>query len=410
MANTLATPTWVVNETGLRFMNSVKGVANFNRTYDDSYKVAGAPVGATILARLPVRMQAVRGQAWQPQALTDVTTPITLSYQSQVGYSGSSAEYTLELDRIRERYVNPAADALASDADAQGMLDVYQSVYNVIGTPGTTPSTTLSYLQAVVKILDGAGPDDGLKAVLDTMAAATIANTTTTLFNPTSTISENYRRGRLGSGQLGISEWFQDQLVPKHTTGSATGASSPRVNGAGQTGSSLVTSGWGAGTANLKKGDWITIAGVFGVNPLSYTSTGRLQQFVLTADVSDAAGAATLSISPSIITSGPLQTVTNSPANTAVITYLSMADGGTQAATVSPQSLVFHPDFAAFVMVDLTDPVGGAKATFARSRDFGISIRYVQQYLLGTDQNGSRLDILFGAAPLQPRLATRVVG
>ena len=35
MANTLVTPTWVVNETAYQFMNSVKGVPNFNRTYDD---------------------------------------------------------------------------------------------------------------------------------------------------------------------------------------------------------------------------------------------------------------------------------------------------------------------------------------------------------------------------------------
>lgn len=410
MPNTLATSTWVVRETGQRFVNSVHGIAAMSRFYDDQFRIKGAPVGSTIFARLPVRMQAVRGQAWQPQALTDVTTPVTLSYQSQVGYSGSSAQYTTELDMIRERYVFPAADALASDADAQAMQDVYQSIWNVVGTPGTTPSTTLQYLQAVVKILDGSGPDTNLKAVLDIMAAATIANTTTTLFNPTSDISANYKKGRLGSGQLGISEWFQDQLVPKHVTGASTAASSPRVNGASQTGSSLVTNGWGAATSTVKKGDWFTIAGVFGVNPLSYTSTGRLQQFVITADAADAAGAITLSISPAIITSGPLQTVTNSPANAAVITYLSMADGGTQAATTSPQSLVCHKDFAAFVMVDLVEPEGGVEATFTRSRDYNISIRYVRQYLIGTDQNGARLDILFGAAPLQPRLATRVAG
>ena len=411
MPNTIATPTWVVKETGLRFMNSVKGIARMNRTYDDQFRSsATGPVGNTIMARIPTRFQAVRGQAWAPQALVDQTVPVTLSYQSQVGFSASSAQHTTELDRIRERYVNPAADALASDADAQSMQDVYRAVWNVVGTPGTTPSTTLTYLQAKVKILDGAGPDDNVDAILDTLAAATLANTSTTLFNPTSTISENYRRGRLGSGQLGVSEWYQDQVVPTHVTGASTAASSPRVNGAGQTGSSLITNGWGAATSTVKAGDWFTIAGVFSVNPLSYTSTGRLQQFVITADAADAAGAITLSISPSIITSGQFQTVTNSPANAAVITYLSMADAGTQAATSSKQSFLWHRDFAAFVMVDLVDPQGGAEAEFVRSRDYGISIRYVRQYLLGTDQNGARLDILFGAAALQPRLACRVAG
>jgi hypothetical protein len=305
--------------------------------------------------------------------------------------------------------VNPAADAIASDADAQGMQDVYTAVWNAVGTPGTTPSTTLLYLQGVTKILDGAN-SDALCAVLDTLAMSTIANTSSTLFNPSATISENYRRGQFGRDQLGISEWYYDQNVPTHTTGTFT-ASTPLTNGAGQSGSTLITDGWAAGASSLKKGDTFTIANVFGVNGLSYVSTGRLQQFVVTADISDTAGAMTIAISPSIIATGPLQTVNALPADNAAITVWSANPaGGTLATTASKQSLIFNENFAAFVMADLVDPVGGAKATFARSRDWGISIRFVQQYLIGSDQNGSRLDCLFGAAPLQPRLACRVVG
>jgi hypothetical protein len=410
VANTLITPTWVTNETALRFMNSVKGVANFNRSYDDRYKAGGAKVGATVLARLPQQFTVRRGQAWAPQNLYDQTVPITLSYQTGVDFEWSSAQETLEVDRIRERYVNPAADTLASDADAQGMADVYQSVWNAVGTLGTTPSANLTYLQAKVKLLDGATPEDGLVAVLDPLAEATLVNANLTLFNPAQTISDAYKRGMFGRGSLGIGEWYRDQNVPRHTSGTFT-ASTPLVNSANQTGSSLVTNGWASGATSLKKGDIFTVAGVYSVNPLSKVSTGRLQQFVVTADISDTSGDMTISISPSIITSGALQTVSNSPAHQAVITVWSANPaGGTLATTVSPQSLVFHPDFAAFVMADLTDPNGGAKATFARSRDWGISIRMVQQYDLTSDQNGCRLDILFGAAPLQPRLACRVVG
>lgn len=410
MANTLVTSTWVTNETALRFMNSVKGVANFNRSYDDQYRQAGAKVGATVLARLPQRYTVRRGQAWAPQNLYDQTMPITLSYQSGVDFEWSSAQETLEVDRIRERYVNPAADALASDADAQGMADVYYSVWNAVGTLGTTPSANLTYLQAKVKILDGAGPEDGIVAVIDPLAEATLVNANTTIFNPASAISEQYRKGRFGAGALGISEWFRDQNMPRHTSGTFT-ASTPLVNSASQTGSSLITNGWASGATSLKKGDIFTVAGVYSVNPLSKVSTGRLQQFVVTADISDTSGDMTISISPSIITSGAYQTVNASPAHQAAITVWSAnPSAGTLSTTVSPQSLVFHPDFAAFVMADLSDPVGGAKATFARSRDWGISIRFVQQYAIDSDQNGNRMDILFGAAPLQPRLACRVVG
>lgn len=410
MANTLVTPTWVTNETAERFMNSVKGVANFNRSYDDSYMQAGARVGSTVLARLPQRYVVRRGQGWSPQALYDQTVPITLSYQTGVDFEWSSAQETTELGRIRERYINPAADTLASDADAQGMQDVYTSVWNAVGTLGTTPSANLTYLQAAVKILDGAGPDDRLVAVLDPEAAAQLVNTNLSLFNPQQTISQERRSGMIAQGDLGISEWYRDQNVPRHTSGTFT-ASTPLVNTASQTGSTLVTNGWASGATTLKKGDKFTVAGVYSVNPLSRVSTGRLQDFIVTADTSDSTGDMTIPISPSIITSGALQTVSASPANDAVITVWSTNPAaGALSTTVSPQSLVFHPDFAAFVMADLARPVAGAKASFARSRDWGISIRFTQQWDITDDQNGNRLDILFGAAPLQPRLACRVVG
>lgn len=411
MPNTFATPTWVANESGQRFMNKVKGIPNFNRSLNEEFRTHdGAKIGYTVQYRLPNRGPARRGQAWAPQALLDQTVPVTLSYQSGYDFAWSSAQATQELDRVRERYVNPAADVLASDADSQSMIDVYTSVYNTVGTLGTTPSATLTYLQAVVKILDLAGSDDNIKAVLDVMAAATISNTVSTLFNPSGQISANNKSGRLQDQYLGISEWFQDQNVPKHTSGTFT-ACTPTVNGASQTGSSLITQAWANGATSLKKGDTFTVANVFSVNPLNYQSTGRLQQFVIQADISDTAQAITFSISPSIITSGALQTVNASPASGAAITVWSANPaGGTLATTTSPQSLVFLPDFAAFVMADLEDPIAGAKATFARSKDYGISIRFIQQYQLGSDQNGSRLDCLFGAAPLQPRLACRVVG
>lgn len=412
MANAPVTTTWVTNESGMRFINSVKGIPNFNRTYDDQFeKKGGAQVGETILARMPSRFVPTRGQAWQPQAIIDQTVPISLTYQTNVGLDWSSIQQTQDLDRIRDRYINPAADALASDADAQAMQDVYTSVYNAIGTPGTTPSTTLQYLQAVVNILDGAGPTNDVAAVLDVMAAATISNTVSTLFNPSSQISENNKKGRIQDSYLGIKDWYQDQNVPTHTTGSFT-ASTPIVSGALQTGSTISTTGWASGATTLRKGDVFTIAGVFKTNPLSYRTISRLQQFVVTADTSDAAGAiAALPISPSIITSGQYQTVSNSPAANAAITVWSANPvAGTLAATVSAQSLVFTPDAFAFVMVDLAEPIAGAKSTFVRSRDYNISMRFAQQWLIGQDQNGSRLDILWGAAPLQPRLASRVVG
>jgi hypothetical protein len=408
--NTLATPTWVTKEIARGFINDLTFLANVNRTYDSQYEQAGAKVGNTVNARLPQRFTATDGEALQLQSLYDQTVPISLTNQKNVAFGYSTRQATTQLDDIRRRYTQPGAEALANAAEVLAFNAVYKDIYNAVGTLGTTPSATLTYLQAGTKLTDTSTPLRGRVAVLDPLAMQTVANTSSTLFNPGSVISENYKNGMFGRKQLGIDEWYQDPLTPAFTSGTFT-ASTPLVNGAGQTGSSLVTDGWASGATALKKGDVFTIGGVYSVNPLAYASTGRLQQFVVTADISDTTGAATISISPSIITSGQLQTVDSSPADNAVITVWSANPaGGTLATTSSRQSFVYHPDAFAFVMADLIQPGAGAEATRVRSKELGFSIRMVEQYQIGTDQMPSRLDILIGAATIQARLAVRVVG
>ena len=410
MANTLVTPEWVTFETAMYFVNSLRGVAQFNREYSDEYTQAGAKVGDTVKVRLPQQFEASSGEALTIQNLLDRTVNVILNRRRHVGFGWGSAEATTDLDDIRNRYVMPAAETLANAYDRVSLGDVYKAVYNSVGALGTTPATTLLYSQAKVKILDLAGPDVGVCAVLEPLAQATIANQTSTVFHPARQIAENWTRGQFANDQLGIDKWFTDQNIPRFTSGAATGASTPLVNGAGQTGSSLITDGWGSGTADLVEGDIITVAGVYSLNPLSKESTGRLQQFTLTADVSDTTGDLTATISPSIITSGALQNVSNSPANNAVVTFWAMAAGGTQAATVSPQNLIFHPEAFASVMADLVMPNGGARATRVSSKMLNVAMRYVEQFQITTDQNLNRLDILFGSAPIQERMATRAVG
>jgi hypothetical protein len=410
MPNTTVTPSWVTKEVAAGFLNDIKFVSNCDRQYDDSYVIAGTKVGATVNVRLPQRFVASHGQALAVQNLFDTTAPVTLNDQIQVAWSYSSAQGTTDIEDVRARYVQPAAETIANAADVLAYTQCIRDVYSSVGVPGTTPSSTLTYLQAGVKMTDLSVPLSGRNAVLDPLAMATIAQATSTLFNPSGKISGNYTNGQFGDNQLGITGWFQDPNAYNHTTGSFT-ACTPTVNGANQTGSSIITQAWASGATTLNKGDILTFAGVFGVNPLSYVSTGRLQQFVVTATTSDTTGAMTIPISPPIITSGALQTVTASPANSAAITVWSANPaGGTLTATESRQSVVYTKDAFAFVNADLMKPMGGAEVGVARSKKFGVSIRMVSQYQIGTDQNPTRLDMLAGAATIQPRFACRVVG
>ena len=337
MANTLSTTDLVVRDVARYFVNNLKGVAKFNRQYSDEFAKDGGKVGDTVKVRLPQQWQASSGDAMVEQNILDQTVNVILNRRRHVGFGYSSSEETTDLDDIRSRYVMPAAETLANTYDRLSMADVYKQVWNSVGTPGTTPSAVLTWLQAKVKLLDFSTPDEMICAVLDPLANSTLVNTASTNFNPSGKVSEGWRRGQFAADQLGIAEWYNDQNIPRFVTGEATSASTPLINGAGQTGSSIVTDGWGSGATNLNKGDIVTFAGVYAVNPLSKESTGRLQQFVLTADVSDTAGAITMTVSPSIVTSGALQNVTAAPANNAVITFWGMSAGGTQTETVSPQ-------------------------------------------------------------------------
>src|SRR5690349_2819939 len=365
MANTIVTPQLVTFDVAMYFVNSLRGVGQFNREYSDEFssKVEGGRVGDTVKIRLPQLWEASEGEDLVLQNILDRTVNLILNRRRHVGFQYSSGQATTDLDDIRGRYVQPAAETLANVYDRLALADVYKAVWNTIGTPGTTPTAPLTYANAATKIQDQAGPDYGLVAVLEPLAGATIADSVKLQHNPSGALSETWRNAMFANNQLGIDKWFKDQNIPRFTTGTSTTAT-PLVNGAGQTGSSLITDGWGSGNTTIRKGDSFTIGSVFSVNPLSKESTGRLQQFVATADATDTTGAVTISISPSIVTSGPLQNVTAAPADNAVITYWAMAAGGTQAATVSPQNLVFHPKAFATAMADLAKPNGGA--VFAR--------------------------------------------
>lgn len=407
MADLFATSTWTMKEVGRKYANSLRFVANVDRQYSSEYVQAGAKVGNTINYKLPPRFTVSDGQALDIQNINDQTVPISLTNQKHVDMAWSTWQETTEVNNARD-YIEAAGDALASSVDALAFRVCYRDVANYIGVPGTAPSTNLAYLQAGRFITDESGRRSNRVAVLDPDQQITIVNAGLTQFNPSAAISENYRDGMIGSNQLGISEWYEDQNVAAFVTGSAAGASTPVVNGANQTGSSVITSGWSSFSG--KRGDVVTFAGVFTVNRLSYESTARQRRFTLTADVTDSAGAATLSISPPIITSGAYQTVNASPANSATVTYWDMSAGGTYASKTSRTGMVYLPQAFAFVTADLARPSGGAKCERTQSKLRGLALRMIEVYDPQTDQNVTRIDSLVGAATTRPEWAVRVQG
>jgi hypothetical protein len=158
----------------------------------------------------------------------------------------------------------------------------------------------------------------------------------------------------------------------------------------------------GTGTA-LKKGDIIRIAGVNAVNRITKADTGLLQTFVVTADV--ASGATSIPIYPALTPSNagvpvPYQTVVSSPAASAVIYCV------TAASVQYRKNLVFNPQAVTLAMIDLEGDLAGANVS--RQTQDGISMRVASQWIFTTDQNPTRLDVLYGMAVLMPEWITTV--
>jgi P22 coat protein - gene protein 5 len=406
VANTFITPTWVTKDVAVSWKNNIKLVGNFDRQWDRTWEnlPQGAKIGDTAQVRIPQRFMVTEGQAFQQQAILNQTVPISINHQYQVGMGWSSADTALRVEEVQERYTMPAGRALASKADVQAGAEVYFTVYNSVGTPGTAITDDVTYTDGVAKLRNLGVPEE-LIAVLDPKSQSKLLAANFALFNPQAQISKYFRSGQFAGAALGIDEWYWDPLMPTHTTGTFTTAT-PIVSSANQTGSTLAMSG--LGTFAFKKGDIFTVAGVNSVNPVSYSDTGDLQQFVITADTSGTT-TGTLPISPPIITSGQLQTVTTSPANSAVVTFLGATGtvSATMATTTSKQSLVFNPGAFAFVAVDLPANLAGANTKRVNDADARISMRWTEQYQFLSDQNPSKVEMLVGVAAIVPQFAFR---
>ena len=402
MANSILTIDMITRKSLEILENNLVISRNVNRQYDDSFAVEGAKIGSTLRIRLPDRALVTDGAALQVQDDNEQYTTLTVSSQKHIGVNFTSAELTMQLDDFAERVLKPRVSQLASSVDAD-VATAYKGIYNSVGTPGTTPATSFVLLQAQQKLNEFATPMNPRYATVNPAANAGLVEGLKGLFNPTGTISRQFKNGMMGEGVLGIDEINMSQSIVQHTTGVTPTAPIVATTVTAQGSTSLAIS-FTSGSPTFKIGDVFTIAGVFAVNPQTRQTTGSLQQFVVTADVSVSSGTtATLSISPAIYTStNALATVNSFPAANAVLTFL----GGS--ATAYPQNLIYHKDAITLATADLLLPQGVDMAS--RQVHNGISLRIVRQYDINNDRMPCRIDVLYGFNAIRPVTAVRLWG
>lgn len=392
MANNILTISMITREAVRLWKNTNAFLRNISTEYDDQYARPGAKIGAQLRIRYPNDFTVRFGAAASVQDTNEQSTTLTLANQVGVDMGFSSVDLTLSIDDFAERFLAPAINVTAG-AIAVGIMGASEGgVSNYVDNEnaGAIISPIANTVLSAGAILDqNSAPELNRRLVTDPWTDARVAGTLTGLFNPAVEISEQFRSGAMRQG-LGF-DWMKDQTVIKHTSGTFTAGA---ISGANQQGTSLTT---GAITGTLAAGDIIVIANVIGVNHITKQSWGTQKQFVVTANV--ATGATSIPIYPPLIPGGTngsqvqYQTVVNSPASGAAIALMGPAN------TTYRKNIAFVPEAVTMATADLVLP---RNKECAREEFDGVSMRMVTDYLIGTDQEVTRLDVLYGVLFIRP--------
>jgi hypothetical protein len=400
MSNSILTIDMITRKALEILENNLVLTRNVNRQYDDSFAVEGAKIGSTLRIRLPDRALVTDGAALQVQDDNEQYTTLSVASQKHIGVNFTSAELTMQLDDFAERVLKPRISQLASSIDAD-VANSYKAIYSSVGTPGTTPATSLVLLQAQQKLNENAAVMSPRYATVNPAANAGLVEGMKGLFNPTDTISRQFKNGMMGMGVLGFEEVNMSQSIKQHTTG-AWGTTITVTTTVATEGQATLGISFTGSSKTWNVGDVFTIASVYSVNPQTRESTGSLQQFTVTA-VASGSSTATLAISPAIYTSAnALATVDSFPVATAVVTMLGSAS------SQYAQNLVYHKDAITFATADLLLPQGVDMAS--RQVHNGISMRVVRQYDINNDRLPCRIDVLYGYSAIRPAMACRIWG
>lgn len=377
------------------FKNANSVIKTVNRQYDDRFAKTGAKNGGNLQIRLPNRYTVGTGRTITPQDTNELSTSLVVATQKHVPVQFYSDELTLSLDDFSDRILKPAMSVLASTVASDVSTAMAEGFHQLVGTPGTTPSSFLTFAQAGERLDWQTAPRDGNRAVLlNPTAMAATADAQKGLFAPAGQIGSQYKDGVVDA-MTGF-KFYMDQSLPTITNGA--GASYLTNTPTFTSGSSTLAVDTGTGA--LTAGQVFTIAGVYEVNPDTKVSTGQLKQFVVAADY--AGGAGNITLGQTIYTSGAYQNVSATIPDNTALTFVGSASTG------YPRNFAFHRDSIVLATADLEMPKNQDMAN--RVNIDGLSLRFVRFYDGTNDNFIGRFDILYGIKVVRPEWGVQVIG
>jgi len=392
MPNTLITPSVIAKEALIAFENNMV----FGGLVYKDYKKEFVKIGSKVSIRKPVRFVASDGASRVNQNVSESTTDITINKRKHVSWTFSLQDLTLTVEEYNKRYIQPACAALANIVDSD-LADLHKEFFYKYGTPGSAPNSFAHFATLQEFADEQLWPKQDRSLVWNPRANASMID----VFDA-SVFSQKITEDAIIRGALGkVANFtiYQDANIKTFTPGTQ-GTTTP-VATAGQTGSSIaITGGDAAGT--YLKGDLITFASIYDVNPMSGDAYHNLKPFVVTEDVTlDGSGAGTLKIYPPIITSGAYKTCSRNTSGDLLVRPATCT-------TAQDRNMAFHKNALALVMVPLELPQGAAFK--ARETYKNLSIRVVKDYDIDEDEDIIRLDIMYGVKAIYPELGALMLG
>ena len=401
MANTRITSSFITREFLSVLHSNCQVVKAIDHSWNKLFGKSIGPVGKsgpTVAIRKPALGTIRTGWGMDSSDVTETSVNLTIDKVTGVDLNFSDADMALSVEDFSSRYIMPNALKMAAYIDSQAAQYIYQNTYNSVNSSafGTAPNALSYFLSAGQKIKENLVPmDSALSSIVSPRTEAAMVGALAGQYNPQGNISEMYEKGQMAKA-AGF-DWYMSQVLPAHTHGTATTGTSPAVSG--YTSSTVTVTNMTSG-GTLKAGDVFTISNVYAINQETKQTYSTLQQFVATSDASVSTTTFTISVSPSIVISGPNQTVSAAPTGGTVVL------NQTVASQIAQQDLVLHEKSFAIAFADLELPNNMEMASMI-SAD-GLSIRFLRGYDIANARYLSRMDAFWGIAATRPEWACRL--
>lgn len=337
-----------------------------HKDYSNDFQVGK---GATIQVRKPVMLTAQTfSSTTSAQDIKEQSVDVTLDTLADVSVEYGAIAAATSVDDLNRLFIEPAAVALASKINQDG-LKLAAKIPYVVGTAGTTPDGLDDFANAAKVLNEHKVPMTERYGVWDPAANAAFQQLAALVNAEKSGTTEALRAGAIGR-VFGIDNYMA-QSIAKYTK---TGAGTVKIdNGAGYAAGTTAIHVDGVSTA-LAAGDRVTIGG----KGYLVATAGELS----TAD----------------------QDITLDHGLEAAVAD---NDDVTLIANNAVQNIVFHKNAFAFVTRPLDTPKGVEAYTTSYN---GISLRVVRGYDMTYKKDMLSMDVLYGYKAIYPELACVVLG